>query len=193
MSAAPLASDIAGSLRRFSVAEYHRLIETGVLAEGEPIELLEGLLVRKVVRKPLPDAAVSLVEGALSELLPSGWFCRVQSAVTTADSEPEPDVAVARGPRRRYLDAHPSGRDVALVVEVADSSLERDRVDKARIYAHAGIAQYWLVNLVDEVVEVRGQPGEAGYGVMATLRRGDTARATVGDEVVAVGVAELLP
>jgi hypothetical protein len=85
-------------VRKFTVEEYHRLIQLGVLHEDEPLELLEGWIVFKMPRNPLHDAVVSLIlNRVLAPRLPEGWFCRGQSAVTTADSEPQPDIAVVRG------------------------------------------------------------------------------------------------
>ena len=84
-------------VRRFTVDEYHRMIQLGILKEGDPVELLEGWIVAKMARNPPHDVVVGLVQAALSAVLPSTWICRGQSAVTTSDSEPEPDVAVVAG------------------------------------------------------------------------------------------------
>jgi Uma2 family endonuclease len=146
------------SFRRFSLDEYHRMIREGILSSGEPFELLEGYMVRKTSHGTPHDAAMDTLEGFLLDLIPAEWFIRCQRAVTLNESEPEPDYAIVRGPRTRYRDAHPGPADVALVVEVADSSLRIDRTDKARIYARAGVAEYWVVNLVDRQVEVYAAP-----------------------------------
>jgi Uma2 family endonuclease len=153
-----VAAGVGGTVRRFSVGEYHRLIATGVLIEGEPLELLEGWIVYKMTRSPPHDVALGLAGDAIDGRLPTGWHVREQSAITTADSEPEPDLAVTRGARRDYNQRHPGPGDLALVVEVADSTLSLDRDDKARIYARAGIAVYWIINLVDRRVEAYTKP-----------------------------------
>jgi Uma2 family endonuclease len=145
-------------MRPFSVAEYHRLIQTGILTEDDPVELLEGWLITKMPRNPPHDVAVGLTEQEIRSRLPTTWITRGQSAVTTDDSEPEPDVAVVRGPLRRYSNQHPTPADTALTVEVSDSTLQRDRTIKLRLYARAGIAVYWIVNLVDRQVEVYTNP-----------------------------------
>jgi Uma2 family endonuclease len=88
----------------------------------------------------------------------AGWHCRSQSATTTADSEPEPDLAVIRGSERDYLTRHPGPADMALAVEVSESSLPRDRSHKTRIYARAAVPVYWIINLVDLQVEVYTDP-----------------------------------
>jgi Uma2 family endonuclease len=197
-AAAPMSSIVSGGelhLRRFSVDEYHRMIEAGILKEDDPIELLEGLLVTKMVRNPPHDLALSLVEAALASSLSSDWFCRIQSAVTTLDSEPEPDVAVVRGPRRRYAEAHPTPADVALIVEIADASLARDRTDKARLYANAGIREYWIVNLVDGVVELHRDPdrGSGSFAVRLTIGRdGEIVTMATGREI-RIAAVDLLP
>jgi Uma2 family endonuclease len=153
-------------LHRLTVAEYDRMIAAGILREGDPIELLEGLLVRKMTRNPPHDTALGLLEDALGTRLPRGWLRRTQCAVTTPDSVPEPDIAVVRGNARTYTTVHPGPADVGLVVEVSDSSLAQDRGQKLRIYAAAGIVLYWIVNVPDARVEVYTQP--TGTGDQAT-------------------------
>jgi Uma2 family endonuclease len=151
-------------VHRFSVDEYHRMAEAGILAEGDRVELLEGWIVRQMVRNSRHDGTVGLVQEALRARLPEGWWVRVQSAITTGDSEPEPDLVVLRGPVRAYVGRHPGPQDLALVIEVADSSIDYDRGLKARIYARAGVPIYWVVNLVDGQVEVYGDPTGPGAG-----------------------------
>src|SRR5436309_2218555 len=95
---------------RFTVDQYHRMIEAGVLDENDRVELLEGWIVPKMVHNPPHDCAVSLVQTSFAGFLPKSWIMRIQSAITIDDSEPEPDVVVAKGPARRYLTAHPHPR-----------------------------------------------------------------------------------
>jgi Uma2 family endonuclease len=95
-------------------------------------------------------------------LFPPGWQVRSQEPITLGDSEPEPDLAVVRGDLGEYEHSHPSPRDVALVVEVADVSIDRDRSIKQRAYARAGIPVYWIVNLQERQVEVYTDPGGPG-------------------------------
>ena len=150
-------------VRRFTVDEYHRMIQTGLLTEDDPVELLEGWIIYKMPRNPPPDVAIDLAREAIESRLAGDWRVRVQSAVTTSDSEPEPDLAVVRGPARRYIGRHPAPEDIALVVEVAGSSFDHDRDVKGPVYAAAGIPVYWVVNLVDGRVEVYTNPSPAGY------------------------------
>jgi Uma2 family endonuclease len=146
----------------FTVEEYHRLIQAGILQKGEPFELLEGWIVPKMTRNPPLALAASLAEDEISRRLPPHWFRRGQSAVTTADSEPEPDVSVVSGNRRDYLHRHPGPQDMGLVVEVADSSLDQDRTVKARLYARAAIPVYWIINIPEQQVEVYTDPTGPG-------------------------------
>lgn len=171
MVAAPTTRQPLGGARPFTVAEYHRLLDAGVLPETERVELLEGWIVESMTRKPPHDARLDQAHEVVRERLPAGWRVRVQSAITLEDSEPEPDLAVVVGPASRYLERHPGPSDIALVIEVADSSLALDRDVKARVYARAGIATYWIVNLVDARVEVYTRPSGAvevpAYGTCA--------------------------
>jgi Uma2 family endonuclease len=144
-------------VRRFTVEEYRRLGETGVLAEEDRVELLEGWIVPKMIHHPPHDAAVELAQAALQGRLPTGYRLRIQSAISTPDSEPEPDLAVVSGSIRDHVQRHPAPHEIALVVEVAASSLDLDRA-KARLYARAGIAVYWIVNLAERRVEVYEDP-----------------------------------
>ncbi len=185
-------------MRPFTVDEYHRLIEAGVLTEADPVELLEGWIVYKMTRNPPHDVALGLTGDALAARLPAGWHVREQSAVTTADSEPEPDLAVTRGVRRDYAARHPGPADLALVVEVAESSLDDDRDDKWRIYARAGIPVYWIVNVVDRRVEVYTDP--TGPDPAPGYRRRDdygpgqaVPFALPGQPPAAIPVVDLLP
>ena len=109
--------------------------------------------------KNLPHTvAAGLLLDLLPRLLPSGWFLTVQDPIVTLDSLPEPDAALIRGARREYLERRPTAADIALVVEVADTSLEQDRSLKKRLYARAGIVVYWIVNLVERQIEAYTDP-----------------------------------
>lgn len=145
-------------VHRFTVAQYHRMIATGVLTENDRVELLEGWIVDKMPQHPAHAGTISILLAKLQARLPKGWIVRVQSPITLGDSEPEPDLAVVRGPEERYLTGHPTPEDIAIVIEVADSTVEHDRVTKARTYARARLPVYWIVNLVEQHVEIYTQP-----------------------------------
>lgn len=186
-------------VRRFTVDEYHHLLQAGVLGEDDDVELLEGWIVPKMPRTPTHDANVSaVINDALALRLSKGWFCRGQSAITTAESEPEPDVAVVRGTRRDYLSQHPGPADMALVVEVSDSSLQRDRLFKGRIYASAAIPVYVIVNLVDNAAEIYTDPTGPGsfpaYRIRRDYRPGDLVPFVVdGRDLGPIPAEEFLP
>lgn len=146
-------------IRLFTVEEYHRLIESNVLTEDDPVELLEGCIVPKMPRKPSHDGTIAICNEHLQSCLPPGWTIRIQSAITLSDSEPEPDLAVIRGRSRSYIHRHPGPADIGLLIEVSDASIGRDRNDKGRIYARAGIPVYWIINLIDLHLEVYVEPG----------------------------------
>ncbi|MEX2148144.1 MAG: Uma2 family endonuclease [Candidatus Rokuibacteriota bacterium] len=150
---------------------YDRMIESGILGEDDPIELLAGRLVVAEPKHSPHETAVHAVADALRAAFGQGWHVRIGAPLVLGDfSEPEPDVSVVRGSFRDYRDAHPS--QAALIVEVAQTSLRLDRRIKASIYAAGGIAEYWIVNLVAGVLEVHREP------VATTRRRWEYARIT---------------
>src|SRR5262249_39249953 len=124
-------------LFRLSVAQYHRMIDDGILTEDDPVELIEGCLVTKMPKKPLHSVVTHALRETLKSLVPPGWFVGSQEPVTTDSSEPEPDVAVVRGRVHDYREQHPGPADLALVAEVADTTLRSARGFKKRAYARA--------------------------------------------------------
>jgi Uma2 family endonuclease len=159
MTQAPLTA------RRWKRLEYDRLVDLGVF-EGEPLELIGGQLIVAEPKGTYHTSGVTAAEYAVRAVLPPGWIVRTQQPVSLDDeSEPEPDLAVVPGPPADYRYAHP--QRPTLVVEIADSSLQFDRQQKSSLYARAGIEDYWIVNLVDRVVEIYRDPGPdpaAPYG-----------------------------
>jgi len=150
MTQAPL------TVRRWKRIEYDRLVDLGVF-EDEPLELIGGQLIVAEAKGAYHASAVSAAEYALRAALPSGWLVRTQAPVSLdEESEPEPDLVVVPGRPGNYRDAHPE--HAALAIEVAHSSLDFDRRDKGSLYARAGIADYWIVNLVDRALEIYRDP-----------------------------------
>lgn len=205
MTAMPVAQPLLRieELAPLSVEQYHRMVAEGILAEGEPIELLEGLLVRRdegVEMTILPRHA-SILDRLVASLVPRlagrGCYLRAQNPLTLPPfDEPEPDAAIVAGSPAEFVDRHPQANDVACVIEISASSLERDRTVKSRIYATAGIPQYVILNLVDSVIEVFGQPDrEKGANRwMASAVKGDRlALRLPGDAYLDIAVDELLP
>ena len=146
---------------QLTVEQYHQLIEAEVLVGGDPVELVEGVLLYKMTQKPRHPVCLWHLQHQLEPLVPRGFFYSQERAITLDDGEPEPDGAVFRGSVNDYVDRHPGPADVELVIEVADTSLRRDRGTKLRSYARAGIACYWIVNLIDRCVEVHHDPQPA--------------------------------
>lgn len=150
-----------------TVEQYHRMIEAGILEEGAAIELLDGQLAWKIrgermTVNPAHPAVVNRLIALAEELRTRGCHFRAQCPVTLPPhDEPEPDGSIARGSLDEYTDRHPGGGDLSCVIEVADSSLDRDRTTKQRVYAASGIPQYVIVNLVDGTVEVFAEPDPA--------------------------------
>ncbi len=184
-------------LYRFTTPQYERMVEVGILTPEDRAELLEGWIVKKVTQHPPHATVLEYTQDALRPLLPEGWRLREQKPMTTPDdSVPEPDVAIVRGPASRYERRHPRPADVALVIEVADTSLQEDRERKGRIYARARIPVYWIVNLPDERVEVYTRP-RAGKTPIYRERR-DYGRGQVfpliieGQEIAEIPVDALL-
>jgi len=185
-------------LHRWTRREYGRLIDHGFLDEDDPIELLDGLLLLKEPQHSPHRTAVLLVTKALERAFGEGWFVQTQSPIILDDrSEPEPDVCVVRGSARDYVDAHPTRP--ALIVEVAQSGLAIARGRKAAAYARARITDYWIVDLVDRVLEVHREPARPGparrhwgYASIETLAADATVRPLAAPSM-GVRVADLLP
>lgn len=152
------AAAVPYALRRFSVAEYHRLIEQGFFARDERFELLDGFIVNKMPEDPVHEAVCHRSSRVLTPTLPSGWHVRPQSPITLSESEPEPDLSVARGDELDYGQRHPKPADLALVVEVSNTTLSEDRGYKGPLYAAGMVVAYWILNVVDWRVEVYADP-----------------------------------
>ena len=184
--------------RRWTRAEYDRLIELGVFRPGDPVELLGGELVVAEPQSGPHYTAIYLAKDSLRAAFGPGWVIRTQAPIALDDhSEPEPDVAVAQGTPREYAGEHPA-RPV-LVVEVALASVALDRDHKGSLYARAQLEDYWIVNLVDRVLEVYRQPMRDSASVFG-WRYGSRQRLSAESSItplaapgVSVRVSDLLP
>lgn len=183
-----LTPDPLFTLRRFSVDEYHRMVELGILTPDDRVELLEGMVVEKMGQNPPHSTVLRKLLQALTDRLPAEYIASPQLPITLADSEPEPDIAIVIGPCDRYDKRHPYAADVALVIEIADRSLDRDRIEKARIYAASRIPIYWIVNLASGEIEVHTKP-RAGrsphYGAVESFSRAAAVPLILGGKPVA--------
>ena len=157
---------------RFTVSEYENMIALGILKEDARVELIHGEIVAKM---PIGDAHIACVD-RLTRLMFLAVGDRatvsIQNPVRLPDSEPEPDLVLKR-PRKDFY-GKPGPPDILLLIEVAETSLEDDREVKGPLYAEAGVAEYWIVNLVDGCLEVHRDPQPTGnYADVQTLRPGD--------------------
>jgi Uma2 family endonuclease len=176
-----------------TVPQYHKMLQTGILTPDDPIELLSGWLIQKMPKNPPHRITTRLVREALETIIPTDWYVETQEPITLADSEPEPDIAIIKGNTRDYDDRHPGPQDIALIAEVADSTLERDRTLKQKIYARAGIATYWIVNLVDRQLEIYSQPAVEEYLFKMILTQGTVMVLIDGCEIGEVAIDSLFP
>ena len=201
-----LLDGIGPGVSPLSVEQYHRMIAAGIVHEDEPLELIDGILVRRdrADRKgeDMPQGERhSGVLGQLTELLtiacvPSGCHPRIQLPLPLPPiDEPEPDVCIVRGRARDYIGRYPDRTDVIAVIEVASSSLAYDRRTKQRLYAAANVPEYWIVNLQDDVVEVHRTPlpAEQRYADRTEHHSGESIELTLPDSAtIRIAVEDIL-
>jgi len=151
-------------IRSLTIDEYHRMIETNIIGEGERVELISGQIFNMAAKGTRHTVSTTELMGELLMILGRRAKIRCQDPITLPNhSEPEPDIVIARLRGDNYLDSHPAPADIILVIEVADSTLNFDRNTKAPLYAAAGIGEYWIVNLVDDRLEISTQPEGSIY------------------------------
>ena len=229
--------------QHFTVDQYHRMIDIGVLGEGDAVELLENQIIRKgmcqedgepilhrfseeqclkmvaagiiseadaftlaeqgvdseMARNPAHDSTIDRVDESIRPLVRSPWRMRIQSAIKISGGEPEPDIAIVRGPAGRYDDHHPGSDEIALLIEISDTTLAYDRGIKLRAYANAEVPVYWIVNLVDRQVDVYSSPKPSrkrpsSYGKHAEYKPGQAISVVIdGKQVGTIAVDSILP
>ncbi|HKI19535.1 MAG TPA: Uma2 family endonuclease [Isosphaeraceae bacterium] len=183
------------SLYRLSIEQYERMVASGVFTKRDRLHLINGFLVAKMTEDPLHSAVSEAIRLAIQPLLPVGWHVRPDKPLRIPNyaSVPEPDLVIARGSCWDYQERHPEPANVALVVEVASSSLSEDR-GMADIYGTGGVPVYWIVNLVDRQVEVHTDPGPGGYGTRQILKPGQEVSVVVdGVERGRIAVVDIMP
>jgi Uma2 family endonuclease len=162
----PTATDWTPSpeeIYRLNVEQYEAMVSSGLFTKRDRLHLINGILVAKVTKKPPHVIACEKTRDALQRIVPHGWRVMVEAPVRIPlYNEPEPDLGLARGKAEDYETRHPEPADLALVIEVAESSLRQDR-DLMRIYGSGGVPTAWIVNLVDRQVEVFSDPCPEGY------------------------------
>jgi Uma2 family endonuclease len=177
---------------RFNVGEYYRMAETGVLRPDARVELLDGEIIDMSPIGPFHGGVVKRLNKLFSRMAKDRWLVSTQDPVRLDDhSEPEPDLMLLKHMADDYTSRHPKPEDVFLLIEVSDSTLVFDREEKLPAYGRAGIAEVWIVNLVDETVEVYREPNFGGYSAKTVLRAGDQAKPQAFPDVI-VDVGELL-
>ena len=186
------------SVHRFTIGEYERLTQIGFFNPGDRSELIDGWLVDKMAHNPQHAGTVDVANDIIAALLPAGWTTRSQLPVRLpGDNAPEPDVAVVPAPKQQYTARHPTEKDVALIVEVSDTSLDEDRRLKVPQYAKAKIPEYWIINVNERRVEVYTQPRggkNPTYKTRTDYGPGDAVPVVIaGTTVGTIAVKELLP
>jgi Uma2 family endonuclease len=184
-------------VHRWTRDEYYKMGDMG-LFDGKRVELIEGKIFEMGPQLSQRAALVGVVSDVLEEVFGEGYCARTQVPLDLGGtSDPEPDVAIVTGEHGGYLDAHPT--TAHLIVEIADSSLSYDRTHKASLYAKAGIADYWIVNLIDRQLEIYRNPASDdappygfGYSNITILRETDSVSPLAAPQA-AIAVADLLP
>ena len=170
-----LKSDMELTIHRFTVDEYHRLVETGVLHEDDNVELIEGRIVDMVPIGSKHASCVNRIIQLFADKLQKRAIVSSQNPVDLGKhSEPEPDIAILKWRNDFYRDKHPSPQDILLIIEVADASLEYDKFTKTPLYARAGIQELWLLNLLENTIEVYRSPSIDGYKTITSLSSTET-------------------
>lgn len=158
--------------KQFTTAEYHRMIEAGILTEDDRLELLEGEIIKMAAIGPRYAMCVNTLAALLITKLKKSVIVGIQSPIELSDSsEPEPDISIVKKRADRYADKHPTPDDIFLVIEVADSTVETDRRCKIPAYAHAGIPEVWLVDLNNDRIEIHTQPDQGFYREVRIVTR----------------------
>jgi len=177
---------------RFSVKEYYRMAETGVLRPDARVELLNGELIDMSPIGPFHGGLVKRLSRIFNFKAKGRWIVSTQDPLRLDDhSEPEPDVMLLKPASDDYTSRHPQPDDVFLLIEVSDSTLDYDHEEKLPAYGRAGVAEAWIVNLNDSTVEVHREPHFTGYGSKTILRAGDKISPLAFPDA-ALDVAELL-
>ncbi len=181
----------AVDVRHWTRDEYEQLAESGAFPPGKRLELVDGVIYEMSPQKGRHAAGIRGVEEALRAAFPRGHDVRVQLPLSlTADSVPEPDIAVVPGSWRDYPDHHPT--TAVLVVEVSESSFFHDRERKRSLYARAGIPEYWILDVAENRLEVYRSAGESGYESRLLLSAGDSLSPLASPDS-SIAISDLLP
>jgi Uma2 family endonuclease len=183
-------------LHRITVDEYERIIASGSLEDPSRVELIDGYMVDKMEKNAEHSYSTKETFKALDRRLPTGWTWRQEQPVRIPEfDEPEPDIAIVRGSDADYRRRHPTADDVGLLVEVSEATLRQDRGEKRTAYARAGIAVYWIVNLVNRQIEVYTRPTKEGrYRSRKDYKPGQQVPVVIaGQQLPPIAVDDILP
>ena len=155
---------VSTQIRQLTSVEYYQMMESGIIREGERVELILGQIFTMAAKGTRHTLSTRKLFKQLLALIGDRADVQSQDPITLPNnSEPEPDIVIARLRSDDYVNSHPSPADIILVIEVADSSIKFDREIKAPLYAAAGISEYWIVNLIDNHLEIYRQPEGSIY------------------------------
>ena len=159
---------------QINVDQYHAMIDAGTLGPADKVELLYGKILPMSPVGRFHAASVARISKLFFRNFSDRYSCRAQDPISILPvSEPEPDFVVAKFDEEDYVDGHPTPRDILLLIEVSDSTLDKDRKYKLPLYASSGIQEYWIVNLVDRQIELYSKPSEVGtYGTKTIIEEG---------------------
>lgn len=183
-------------VRLVSVQEFLDMHERGIYTADDRLELIEGWMVEKMTKKPPHIRSANLLLRLLLPLLSEEWTLNSETPVVLERSIPEPDFSILRGPLDGFADRLPTAADVALVIEIADTTLASDRAYKRKLYAEAGIPEYWLVNISDRQIEVCTGPDSStsNYAQIAVFSDEESLPLVLdGQEIARLSAADILP
>ena len=193
MQSTKTTTDTIYNLRLWTVEEYHRMAETGILDNWEHVELLEGKIIWMSAKGTAHRSAVARTDRLLQKRLGDFAMISVQDPITLNDrSEPEPDIAVVKIDPLDYADHHPVPSEVYLIIEVADSSLKFDCETKSKAYAQAEIKDYWVMEVVERQLYIFREPTSDGYKSKVVLGEQETISPLQFPDLQ-IGVKEILP
>ncbi|MGA9772174.1 MAG: Uma2 family endonuclease [Blastocatellia bacterium] len=179
--------------RRFTVAEYNLMGQTGILQPDERVELIEGEIQKMSPKGTKHSSSTTYAGDCFRKSLGDRVIVRVQDPIDLGEhSEPEPDLILAIPHKTKYADHHPTPQEVLLVLEISDTTLAKDRIIKARLYSQAGVIQYCILNLNARELEDYRDPDESGYRTKHTYKA-DESFSLVAFPDLSIAVGELLP
>ncbi|MBO1347890.1 MAG: Uma2 family endonuclease [Hormoscilla sp. GUM202] len=187
-------TEISLNMRLWTVDEYYRMANAGILQSDERVELIAGQVIKKMSPQGPPHATtIRRTKAVLENILLADALLQIQLPIRLDDrTEPEPDLAVVMGDEMRYADRHPRPDEIYLIVEVADSTLRSDRELKGNSYARAGIADYWIVDINGRQLYVLREPSPSGYQRELVLSEDETVAMLAFSER-AIAVQSMLP